>query len=245
MAERGEIAYSIMMAGFVVVLVLTNIIGVKLFLAFPETLPHGIFGEAITLTTGLITYPITFLLTDIVCEVYGRRRANLMVATGFVMSLISLVLIQIALVLPGAPAWAAANPFYGTVPDMQRAFESVFTLPGVLIFGSMTAYLVAQLMDVRLFHFWKRVTRGRHLWLRNNASTMLSQLVDTIIVNAIFLGFGLGLDWAIVAKIIVASYLFKLLIALCDTPFIYLGVAIVRRYAGLAEDAAVYGTKPA
>jgi uncharacterized integral membrane protein (TIGR00697 family) len=112
---------------------------------------------------------------------------------------------------------------------MQKAFESVFTLPGVLIFGSMTAYLAAQLLDVRLFHFWKRVTRGRHLWLRNNASTMISQLVDTIIVNSIFLGVGLGLDWTLVGKIIAASYFFKLLIALLDTPLCYLGVAAVRR----------------
>ena len=128
---RAESAFAVLMAGFVVVLVLTNIIGVKLFLAFPETLPTGLFGEAITLTTGLITYPITFLLTDIVCEVYGQRRANLMVATGFFMSVASLALIHIALVLPGAPAWSASNPNFPTVPDMQRAFESVFTLPGV------------------------------------------------------------------------------------------------------------------
>lgn len=220
------------MAGFVVVLVLTNIIGVKLFLAFPESLPGGLFGEAITLTTGLITYPITFLLTDIVCEVYGRRRANLMVMTGFFMSLMSLVLVQVALALPGAPAWSATNPNFPSVEAMQRAFESVFTLPGVLIFGSMTAYLAAQLLDVKLFHYWKEVTQGRHLWLRNNASTMTSQLVDTVIVNSIFLGFGLGLDWFVVARIIVASYIFKLIIAALDTPFIYLGVAILRRYLG-------------
>ncbi|MDX1485906.1 MAG: queuosine precursor transporter [Alphaproteobacteria bacterium] len=233
---RGEAAFAVMMAAFVVVLVLTNIIGVKLFLAFPESLPRGLFGEAITLTTGLITYPITFLLTDIVCEVFGRRRANLMVATGFVMSLLTLVLIQISLALPGSPAWPSGSPDYATVAEMQRAFESVFTLPGILIFGSMTAYLVAQLMDVRLFHFWKQVTRGRHLWLRNNASTMTSQLVDTVIVNSIFLGFGLGLDWLLVAKIIVASYLFKLLIAALDTPFIYLGAWWVRRYVTAKAD---------
>lgn len=237
---RTERTFAVMMAGFVVVLVLTNIIGVKLFLAFPETLPRGLFGESITLTTGLITYPVTFLLTDIVCEVFGQRRANLMVATGFVMSLISLVLIQISLMLPGSPAWPSGNPNYATVDEMQRAFESVFTLPGILIFGSMTAYLVAQLLDVKLFHFWKQVTKGRHLWLRNNASTMTSQMVDTIIVNSIFLGFGLGLDWVLVGKIIVATYLFKLLIALADTPFIYLGAWWVRRYVGgeLAADAA-------
>jgi uncharacterized integral membrane protein (TIGR00697 family) len=231
MNQQSERAYAVLMAAFVVVLVLTNIIGVKLFLAFPETMPKGLFGEAITLTTGLITYPLTFLLTDIVCEVYGRRRANLMVVTGFVLSLLSLVLIHISLVLPGAPAWPSGNTDYATVAEMQRAFESVFTLPGVLIFGSMTAYLAAQLLDVRLFHFWKQVTRGRHLWIRNNASTMVSQLVDTIIVNSIFLGFGLGLGWDLVAKIIVASYLFKLIMAALDTPFIYLGVWFLRRYA--------------
>ena len=157
---RTERTFAVMMAAFVVVLVLTNIIGVKLFLAFPQSLPNGLFGEAITLTTGLITYPVTFLLTDIVCEVYGRKRANLMVATGFVMSLLTLVLIQISLVLPGSPVWPSSNPHYGSVAAMQQAFESVFTLPGILIFGSMTAYLVAQLMDVRLFHFWKEVTGG-------------------------------------------------------------------------------------
>ncbi len=235
MAENSSRVFSVLMAGFVVVLVLTNIIGVKLFLAFPESFPRGLFGEAITLTTGLITYPVTFLLTDIVCEVYGRAKANLMVITGFFMSLASLVLIQISLVLPGAPAWPASNPTFATVADMQRAFESVFTLPGILIFASMTAYLVAQLMDVRLFHFWKRVTGGRHLWLRNNASTMTSQLFDTVIVNSIFLGLGLGLDWGLVAKIIVASYLFKVIMAALDTPLIYLGVAMVRRYAGETE----------
>lgn len=195
---REETAFSVLMSAFVVVLVLTNIIGVKLFLAFPETFLQGVFGgvfgQAITLTSGLVTYPLTFLLTDVVCEVYGRKRANLMVLTGFVMSLISLIFIQITLALPGSPVWPSGNPDYDSVQEMQRAFESVFTLPGMLILGSMTAYLAAQLLDVRLFHFWKRITKGRHLWIRNNASTMISQLVDTIIVNSIFLGIGLGLD---------------------------------------------------
>ena len=151
--DKAASAFSILMAGFVMVLVLTNIIGVKLFLAFPELLPNGLFGEPITLTTGILTYPITFLFTDVVCEVYGRKRANLMVYTGFVMSLLSLILVQIALVVPGSPVWPAGNPNFETVAAMQAAFDSVFTLPGVLIFASMSAYLVAQLMDVRLSIF--------------------------------------------------------------------------------------------
>ena len=235
MATKSEDVYSIMMAAFIVVLVLTNIIGIKLFLAFPQSLPEGFFGQPIVLTTGLITYPVTFLLTDVVCEVYGRAKANLMVVTGFVMSLVSLTLIEISLALPGAPAWAATNPHFTTVREMQLAFESVFTLPGILIFASMTAYLVSQLLDVRLFHFWKDVTKGRHLWLRNNASTIASQLVDTVIVNSIFLGLGLRLPWLLVGQIIVASYVFKVVFALLDTPFIYLGVHLVRRYGGIAD----------
>ena len=107
--DKAESAFSILMAGFVMVLVLTNIIGVKLFLAFPELLPNGLFGEPITLTTGILTYPITFLFTDVVCEVYGRKRANLMVYTGFVMSLLSFILVQIALVVHGSSVWPAGQ----------------------------------------------------------------------------------------------------------------------------------------
>ena len=91
----------------------------------------------------------TFLVTDIVCEIYGRRRANIKVFAGFVMSLLSPVLIQIALAVPGSPVWPSGNPNYATVEAMQKAYDTVFTLPGILIFASMTAYLIAQLMDVR------------------------------------------------------------------------------------------------
>jgi len=227
---RSEKVYCVLISTFVVLLVITNIIGVKLFLAFPAAIPNGLFGEPITLTTGLITYPLTFLLTDFVCEVYGRRRANLMVFTGFGLSILTLLFIQVALALPGAPAWSSGHEHFGTIREMQIAYESVFTLPGVLIFASMTAYLIAQLIDVRLYHFWKRVTSGRHLWLRNNASTMFSQLIDTIIVNSIFLKWGMGLEWQLVIQIIIAAYLFKILIAAIDTPLIYVGVALSRRF---------------
>ena len=153
-----------------------------------------------------------------------------MVFTGFVMSLLSLVLIQTASLVPGSPVWPSGNPHFDSVDEMQTAYESVFSLPGILIFGSMTAYLIAQLVDVRLFHLFKRLTEGRHLWLRNNGSTMVSQLIDTIIVNSIFLGYGLGLDWAVIGKIILASYVFKILFAAIDTPFAYFGVSLLRRY---------------
>ena len=235
---RHERVYAILLSVFVVILVLTNIIGVKLFIAFPKLLDSACFGGACTLTSGIVTYPLTFLITDTVSELYGRKRADFMVYIGFAMSLVMVVLVQLVLALPGSPVWVNKGLGFSDVAGMQTAFESVFTLPGTLVLGSMTAYLCAQLLDNRLFHFWKAKTQGKHLWLRNNASTMVSQAVDTVIVNSIFLGFGLGLPWPVVGQIMVAVYLFKIAIAALDTPLVYLLVGRLRVFLNLpaAED---------
>ena len=217
--SKIEKAYSLFMVIFITMIVLTNIIGVKLFEV-----------NSVTLTTGIITYPLTFLITDIVCEVFGKKRASLMVVMGFFASLLSLVFINLAVMLPGSEVWINNSLGYSSIKDMQNAYESVFTLPGFLITASMLAYLVAQLIDVRIFHYLKKLTNEKKLWLRNNLSTMFSQLIDTIIVNSIFLYFGLNLDWDIIIKIIIASYLFKIIIALLDTPLVYIGVHYTRKY---------------
>tara|TARA_B100001063_G_scaffold44075_1_gene37819 strand:+ start:658 stop:1320 length:663 start_codon:yes stop_codon:yes gene_type:complete len=217
--SKIEKAYSLFMVIFITMIVLTNIIGVKLFEI-----------NSVTLTTGIITYPLTFLITDIVCEVFGKKRASLMVVLGFFASILSLVFINLAVMLPGSEVWINNSLGYNSIKDMQNAYESVFTLPGFLISASMLAYLVAQLIDVRIFHYLKKVTNEKKLWLRNNLSTMFSQLIDTIIVNSIFLYFGLNLDWDIIIKIIIASYLFKIIIALLDTPLVYFGVHYTRKY---------------
>lgn len=217
--SKIEKAYSLFMVIFITMIVLTNIIGVKLFVV-----------NSVTLTTGIITYPLTFLITDIVCEVFGKKRASLMVVLGFFASILSLVFINLAVMLPGSEVWINNSLGYNSIKDMQNAYESVFTLPGFLISASMLAYLVAQLIDVRIFHYLKKVTNEKKLWLRNNLSTMFSQLIDTIIVNSIFLYFGLNLDWDIIIKIIIASYLFKIIIALLDTPLVYIGVHYTRKY---------------
>ena len=217
--SKTEKAYNAFIVIFITMIVLTNIIGVKLFEI-----------NSVTLTTGIITYPLTFLITDIVCEVFGKKRASLMVVLGFFASILSLVFINLAVMLPGSEVWINNSLGYNSIKDMQNAYESVFTLPGFLISASMLAYLVAQLIDVRIFHYLKKVTNEKKLWLRNNLSTMFSQLIDTIIVNSIFLYFGLNLDWDIIIKIIIASYLFKIIIALLDTPLVYIGVYYTRKY---------------
>jgi uncharacterized PurR-regulated membrane protein YhhQ (DUF165 family) len=250
MQRRAESAYTVLAGSFAVILVLTNIIGTKLFYLFPEGGPSWFNGgEPVTLTAGIITYPLTFWLTDVVSEIWGRRKANLMVWLGFGTSFLMLGVLQAAVSLPASEVWSipGISPIDAGLLEregvaasdvMQAAYASTFQNPRLLLLASMLAYLVAQLFDVRLYHFWWKVTGGRHLWLRNNGSTIISQLVDTIIVNGIYLRWGLNLDWAVITEIIFWVYICKVALAFVDTPLIYLGCAKFRAFFGLSQDAA-------
>jgi uncharacterized integral membrane protein (TIGR00697 family) len=217
---RREKIFLVLASAFVVVLVLTNVIGVKLF--------QAPFNPEFALTTGILTYPLTFLITDIVSEVYGKKRADFMVAVGFGMSVLMMVILMVAVAVPPHDYWVApVNPYYADAAGYQRAYTSVFALNGILLFGSMSAFLCAQLTDNWLFHRLRRLTNGRHLWLRNNGSTWISQLVDTIVVNSILFYIGFGMDFMVGVEIMVTIYLYKVAIAAMDTPFVYLGIWVL------------------
>jgi len=236
--NRQDATFTFLAAFFVVVLVLTNVVGVKLFLLFPEGRPGWMPGVGpLTLTAGLVTYPLTFLLTDLVSELWGKRRANFMVLMGFLMSLVMLAIIRLALALPVSDLWNH-RALGLDAQAMQRAFEATFSTQGLLLFASMLAYLLAQLADVRLYHFWWRVTKGKHMWIRNNGSTAISQLIDTTIVNAIFLRGALHMEWGQIVEMIVAVYLCKLVLAVLDTPLLYLARSVLRRRLGIQAEAA-------
>jgi uncharacterized integral membrane protein (TIGR00697 family) len=210
---RYELVFSGLTALFVTFVVLTNTVGVKLFTAFGLTLPVSI-----------VWYPLTFLITDVTSEVYGAARARYLVVTGFAMSLLLLGFSLVGVALPVA-----------SVYPLQEDYVNIFGPVWRLLLASLAAYLLAQMVDVQLFHFWKRVTRGRHLWLRNNASTMVSQLVDSVTVNVIFLYGNPTVFTGSVAdliRIILGVYAVKVAIAAADTPLCYLAVWGVRRCTG-------------
>jgi uncharacterized integral membrane protein (TIGR00697 family) len=211
---RYERLFAGFMALFVTFVVLTNTVGVKLFTLFGVTLPVSI-----------LWYPLTFLVTDVVSEVYGASRARFLVLTGFGMSLLLLAFSLIGVSLPAAS-------FYALDQDYRNIFGPVWRL----LFGSMAAYLLAQMIDVQLFHFWKRLTRGKHLWLRNNGSTIVSQFVDTFVVNTIFLYKNPTVftgSFGDLMGIVLSVYLFKIVIAAADTPLCYLAVRTVERLTGV------------
>jgi uncharacterized integral membrane protein (TIGR00697 family) len=213
-ARRYEQLFAGFMALFVTFVVLTNTVGVKLFTV-----------RGITLPVSIVWYPLTFLVTDIVSEVYGAARARFLVVAGFAMSLVMLVFSLVGIALPAAD-------FYPLGQDYANIFGPVWRL----LLASMAAYLLAQLIDVQLFHFWKRLTRGRHLWLRNNGSTMISQFVDSLTVNVIFLYKNPAVfsgTFADLMGIVLGIYAVKVAIAAADTPVCYLGVWLVRRAVGV------------
>ncbi len=138
---RSEGLYTFFAATFAVVLVLTNIVGVKLFLLFPEGGPSWLNGgEPVTLTSGIVTYPITFLLTDLVAEIWGKKRADLMVVLGFVMSLLMLGVVKLAVSLTPSPNWVLPELGFGDSGSFQTAYHATFFYPGILLGASMPTW---------------------------------------------------------------------------------------------------------
>ena len=196
--------YMILTAIFIASLVTCNLIFQKFF-TWPSL---GISNFA--LSVGIIAYPVTFIVTDLISELYGKRRANQVVLAGFFASVFTVVLVYVAMAVPTADISPLDNV----------TFEKVFGLSGPAFFGSMLAYLTAQFIDIRIFHFWKRLTEGKYLWLRNNASTMCSQLVDTSVILVILCSAGV-LPWESFYSLLWMGWMFKVFVALIDTPIIY------------------------
>lgn len=207
-----EVFYSFLAGVFLTALTVGNIVGVTKFVDL------GWF----IVPAGLLAYPFTFLATDLISELYGRKRAQSIVWVGFFMNFFMLGLMWFGHHLPDASGVSGAATTFDTV--------YAFMKPNVI--ASMVAYLVAQSVDVYLFHFWRTMTNGKHLWLRNNGSTIFSQIVDTVLILSILYATnGLGPDINTLSdlfSLMLSSYAFKFVFALLDTPFFYLGVYALR-----------------
>ena len=207
--EKSKKIYLYLAATFIAALVVCNLIANKFI-----TIDLGF--KTFVISAGVLPYPITFLITDILSEIYGKKKTARIVWAGFGASLFVLgvlLLTQQFTAISGSP-----------VDD--ETFNKVFGNSWRVIFASMTAYLCAQLIDVRIYHFWKEKTAGNHLWLRNNFSTVFSQLVDTtLVVCVLFLGVRSHSE---IIQFILDGWLFKILCAFIDTPLLYASTAFIR-----------------
>jgi uncharacterized integral membrane protein (TIGR00697 family) len=216
--------YMLLGALFITSLVVSNLIFQKFFYWYPFHLE--IFGTKIfELSVGILPYPVTFLITDLISEIYGKKRANDIVVVGVFASIFSLLIVFVSNVVP-ATNWS---------PVGDSMFSTVFGNTALAVFASMLAYLFAQFIDIQIYHFWKRLTKGKHLWLRNNFSTFSSQFVDTLTILVLLCSFGI-IEWSKFKGLLVAGFIFKALIALTDTPFLYLGVYLFKKRFNLKEN---------
>ena len=201
---------------FMTSLVVSNLIFKKFFYYYPFDV--SIFGvKLFEISVGILPYPITFLITDLISEIYGKKKANEVVVGGIIASFFAMGILFIANMVP-ATDWS---------PVTYTLFSKVFGSAAIAVFASMMAYLLAQFIDIQIYHYWKRLTGGKHLWLRNNCSTFLSQLVDTSTVLLLLCAFG-EIEWDLFVGLLLAGFLFKVFIAALDTPFLYLGVFLFR-----------------
>ncbi len=210
--------YLVLTGIFIASLVASNLIFQKFF-------TWNFLGINFELSVGIIAYPVTFLVTDLISELYGQKRANQVVVSGFFASVFTTLLVLVS-VNASAVEWS---------PIDDMTFTKVFGLTGPAFFASMVAYLTAQLIDVRIFHFWKRLTKGKHLWLRNNASTIFSQLVDTSVILVILCLAGV-IEWERFYGLWMMGWLFKVLVALIDTPIIYGIIYLLKGKIDIAKE---------
>jgi len=230
--DRRERVFLLFAGLFLGSLTMLNILGVTRFVNLAFFIEGSDeWKHKIAVAVGVLPYPITFLCTDFISELYGRRRANMVVWTGLMLN------IWVVFILWIGGAWPGFEP---AGQEQAGVFFEVRRLAFGAVAASMLAYLAAQFIDVYVFHFWKRLTRGRHLWLRNNGSTLISQLVDTAAVILITHFYAGALpvveDHALAPQLLAfigAGYVFKVLVAMLDTIPFYLGARWLTRYLRL------------
>ncbi len=244
--ERRERVFLVFAGIFLGSMTMLNILGITKFIHLGP----------LALAVGVLPYPLTFLCTDFISEFYGRRRATFVVWVGLLLNMIILLVFWIGDLAPAVseanrPGWLPEGswqpfpwqdlrlsepiilPNGESLKEEGALFHILYGCMRGAVLASMVAYMAAQFCDVYLFHFWKKLTRGRHLWLRNNGSTMISQLVDSVAV--IFITF-----WAswrsgdktlgVMLALVGSSYLFKVVVAAVDTIPFYVGVRYLSVY---------------
>lgn len=208
---------------FITSLVVSNLIFQKFFYWNPFGKIELFGAPLFEISVGVLPYPVTFLITDLISEIFGKKKANQIVTAGIFASFFSMGFIYISDAVPAIPS----------SPIDDALFKKVFALSPVAVLASMIAYLCAQYVDIAIYHFWKKLTKGKYLWLRNNFSTFLSQFIDTFTVVGLLCIFGI-LPWNLFYGLVISGFIFKIFIAFLDTPFLYFFVYLLRKRFKLA-----------
>ena len=236
-SRRRELVFIILAGVFLGTLAVFNVLGISRqidlsFTIFGRTIPFIVF-------VGVLPYPITFLCTDFISELYGKKRATMVVWVGLLLNIWVIFIMWLGGALPPHPELLDGG--LPAIDDPNRTFFQIRKWTFGATLGSMIAYLTAQFVDVHVFHFFRRLTKGKMLWLRNNGSTLTSQMVDSIAVvtitylwasDAIMIKMGETVVHGLII-LILSNYVFKMVSALLDTIPFYIGTKLLSKYLQL------------
>ncbi|MFH1508763.1 MAG: queuosine precursor transporter [bacterium] len=214
MTKNQQKKFTLLTSIFITALVAANLLGSKI------TVLAGI-----SVSVAIFAYPLTFLVTDIVEEVLGKKVAKQLIVAGFLSLFILLFLTWLSVILPAADRY-----------EFNNEYKTIFSSSLRMIIASLVAFLLSQFHDVWAFNFWKEKTKGKLLWLRNNFSTVISQFIDTSVF--MFIAFYMitpKFDVSFIISLIIPYWLFKIAFAVIDTPFVYLGVKWLKEKEELNE----------
>ena len=238
MKDKSSILFYILGSFFIANAILAEFIGVKIFslestfgLAPLNLTILGIENLSFNLTAGVLLWPIVFVMTDIINEYYGRKGVKFLSFTAAILIAYAFLMVYFAMNLSPADFWIERITPLGNV-NMHQAFNTIFGQGLWIIIGSLTAFLVGQLVDVTVFHYFKSFTGSSKIWLRATGSTLVSQLVDSFVVLFIAFYIGAGWDLKLVLVIWLVNYIYKFFIAVIVTPLLYLLHAFIDRYLG-------------
>ncbi|MEJ6582686.1 MAG: queuosine precursor transporter [Crocinitomicaceae bacterium] len=248
--RRREWVFLLLAGIFLGSLTMLNILGISRFIDLSDFIGLDSNSDVrFVVAVGVLPYPITFFCTDIISEIYGRKRANMVVWIGLILNLWVLLVMwfggwlgEPSNILPSGNLPLEIIEGQAIAPH-GYAFYEIRTLTFGATFASMIAYISAQFIDVHIFHFLQTKTNGKFLWLRNNVSTLMSQMVDSMAVILIthFYAHALPIDdssnlWSILWMFILSSYLFKFIFALLDTIPIYISVRFLRKFLNVQDE---------
>lgn len=236
--DRPTKLFVIFAAFFVANALIAESIGTKIFslekLFGQQPLSFTLFGESglgLSLTCGVLLWPLEFVMTDIINEYYGPKAVRRIsyIAVGLIMY--AFLMFYVAMGVPPADFWYGTGVQDG-IPDMSKAFNGIFGQGMWIIFGSLMAFLISQIVDVTIFHKIKKITGEKKVWLRATGSTLVSQLVDSFIVLFIAFKIGKGWSWQLVFAICLINYAYKFTMAILLTPVIYFVEYRIEKYFG-------------
>lgn len=239
LADKSTRLFVVLGGFFVANALIAEMIGVKLFqledfLGITKA-DFTLLGQehlSFVLSVGVLPWPIVFIMTDVINDYYGVRGVRFLTLLTVVLITFMFAVLYLAIGMPAEQGWWLASSAAQGVPDMQAAFAAIFGQGMNIIVGSLAAFVIGQLVDALVFRRIKRITGDKYIWLRATGSTVVSQLIDSVVVTYVAFWLFRDMSFAMATALVLTAYVYKFVVALASTPLIYVAHWGIERYLG-------------